>query len=148
MHRLGPGKSRPEVALRLPHLQKATPAIDRRYLWEGSVSQAPNHLHSYLEFCRKAKVHTATGGHVQLFWNSRLLDAAGWHREFVSALFRRIDDRAGIRPSGRKHTNEYQIGLMRDAQRLRDSHIRIRVFQFETPELRERFGHLLSSYND
>jgi hypothetical protein len=39
-------------------------------------------------------------------------------------------------------------GLKRDAYRLLDIRNRIRVYQFETPELTRRFGHLLAHHDD
>jgi hypothetical protein len=109
---------------------------------------SPSVRHDYLDFCRRANRTARQGGTVQISWSSKLLDAAGWRRAFISALFRRIDDKAGIEHSGRKHSDQYQTGLMRDAYRLRDIRNRIRVYQFETPELTRRFGHLLARHDD
>ena len=104
--------------------------------------------HDYLNFCRSANRITRQGGTVQISWSSKPLDAAGWRRAFISALFCRIDNKAGIEQVGRKHSDQYQTGLMRDGYRLRDIRNRIRVYQFETPELTRRFGHLLARYDD
>jgi hypothetical protein len=108
----------------------------------------PSVRHDYLDFCRRANRTTRQGGTVQLSWSAKPLDAAGWHRDFISALFRRIDNKAGIEQFGRKHSDQYQMGLKRDAYRLRDIRNRIRVYQFETPELTRRFGHLLAHHDD
>jgi hypothetical protein len=43
---------------------------------------------------------------------------------------------------------DYQVRLRRDQSRLRDVARRVRVYQFETSEVRRRFGHLLASRED
>jgi hypothetical protein len=60
-----------------------------------------------------------------------------------------INRKAGIQdcPS-RKHSARYQTSMLRDKNRLEDIANRIRVYQFETPEISKRFGHLLSSFDD
>lgn len=104
--------------------------------------------HQYLVFCRRANEITRRGGCFQMSWSANPIDEAGWRREFVAALFRRIDTKAGIVHRGRKRKDSYQVGLARDARRLRDIHNHIRVYQFETPEITKKFGHLLSHYAD
>lgn len=60
-----------------------------------------------------------------------------------------INRKAGIPDrAGRKQAYEYEVRLRRDAQRLVDVHARIRVYQFETPELQSRFRHLLATRED
>lgn len=55
----------------------------------------------------------------------------------------------GRRIGWRKLDGEYQTRLRRDAYRVRDIvRDRVRVYQFETPEIRRRYGHLLSRYDD
>lgn len=49
---------------------------------------------------------------------------------------------------GRKWQQDYQIAAWRDSRRLRDLAQHIRVYQFETQEARERFGHRLSKHDD
>jgi len=52
-------------------------------------------------------------------------------------------------PRGRKWTEEYQIGLRRDQNRLEDRRERRgSIYQFETPELTRRFGALLAERDD
>jgi hypothetical protein len=38
--------------------------------------------------------------------------------------------------------------MARDRARLREIRRRVRVYEFETPEMRKRFGHLLSGYEE
>lgn len=60
-----------------------------------------------------------------------------------------INRKAGIPDRrGRKDDPDYQIKLYRDQQRLKDIARNIRVYQFETREVKKRFSHLLSNYND
>jgi hypothetical protein len=49
---------------------------------------------------------------------------------------------------GRKWASIYQVGLMRDARRLKEINQRIRTYQFETPDITARFGHLLTRNDD
>jgi hypothetical protein len=44
----------------------------------------------------------------------------------------------------RRALSEHQIHLRRDFYRLQDMAKRIRVYQFETPEVQQRFGHRLA----
>lgn len=66
-------------------------------------------------------------------------------RDFRNALDLRINERAGLIPSGRKHQEMYQTNLMRDAHDLA-SHLtqRVRIYQFRCPEIHKRFHHLLA----
>jgi hypothetical protein len=60
-----------------------------------------------------------------------------------------INRRAGIPDVAcRKQESDYQVGLYRDSWRLRDIARRVRVYQFESQEVRRRCAHLLSSYDD
>jgi hypothetical protein len=47
-----------------------------------------------------------------------------------------------------KCADDYQLRLRRDQSRLQDMARRVRVYQFETSEVRRRFGHLLVSRED
>jgi hypothetical protein len=80
----------------------------------------------------------------------------GWLRtELTKAEARRrlhyllevaINRRGGIPDErGRKQASEYRLRLYRDSQRLKNIARRIRVYQFETKDVRQRFAHLLSS---
>ena len=68
-----------------------------------------------------------------------------WRARFMLALNRRMN---GAEPPYRKLADQWQIGMRRDRDRLRDIANRVRVYQFETAEARKRFGHLLSIYED
>ena len=61
-----------------------------------------------------------------------------------------INRKAGIPDvPGRKHETDYQTRLARDCRAVRDIVTRrLRVYQFETAEVRERFGHLLARRDD
>ena len=110
------------------------------------MSNYPKHS-EYLASCRKAFEITASGGTVKLFWDSSPLDAAGWKREFLRALHRRINAKEGPYDIWRKQMPDYQLCMARDRARLREIRRRVRVYEFETPEMRKRFGHLLSGYD-
>lgn len=104
---------------------------------------------AYVQAWKRANEVTAAGGTVRVSWAGRDLDAHGWRREVRRALDRRINERGGLDQTGRKWDERYQVGLERDARALRDRLMRrVRVYQFETPELRERFGHLLADRED
>ncbi len=60
-----------------------------------------------------------------------------------------IQRKAGIPDVAcRKQETDYQAGLIRDWLRLRDIRRRVRVYQFESAEVRDRFSHLLARYDD
>lgn len=60
-----------------------------------------------------------------------------------------INKKAGWGPRGRKDSPEYAAQAYRDQQAIRRRITqRVRVYQFETPEARRRFGHLLSRRDD
>jgi len=61
-----------------------------------------------------------------------------------------INRKAGIPDVAcRKQESDYQASLYRDAARLMAiTRNRVRHYQFETAEIRGRFGHLLSRYDD
>lgn len=70
-------------------------------------------------------------------------------RELSMLIDVAINRRAGIPDRvGRKQEPDYLIRLRRDRNALLDIHRRIRVYQFETKEIRQRFGHLLASRED
>ena len=98
-----------------------------------------------LALYKRAFAALKAGCKVRLYWNGEPMDLAGWRAEFAKALHRRI---SGPQPLYRKLKPEWQTGMRRDRQRLQDIRRRIRVYQFETPEMRKRFGHLLSTYED
>lgn len=102
-----------------------------------------------LRFYRWAKAITAAGGRVRLSWAGSEYDAEGWRHQFLLALDRRITLKAGPLPSWRKLSDLYQTELRRDSQRIRDNRQqRVALHQINTPELRRRFGHLISSRDD
>jgi hypothetical protein len=61
-----------------------------------------------------------------------------------------INRKAGIPDIAcRKQESDYQIAIARDCRRVHDKiRHRVRVYQFETAEIRARFGHLLSSRDE
>lgn len=82
-------------------------------------------------------------------WDSRLTRQAaqerlGW---LVNVA---INRKAGIPDVAcRKQASDHQAALYRDAGRLMAiTRHRVRHYQFETAEVRRRFGHLLSRYDD
>lgn len=104
----------------------------------------------YLAACRKAFAITLSGGRIRMDWTDHKgLDLAGWKAEFVAALNRRINEKGGISLTSRKTCPEYQTRLIRDSRRVHEMAFqRIRHYQLETPEMRQRFRHLLSEYGE
>jgi len=50
---------------------------------------------------------------------------------------------------GKKDSYDYYIKMYRDQQKIRDrANKRVRIYQFETKECKDRFSHLLSDYNE
>lgn len=102
-----------------------------------------------LRFYRWAFAETTAGRRVQMSWCGRSLDADGWRREFRRALDHRINLKTGPYPSWRKLDDNYQRNLERDARAIRDrAQRRAALHQLSTPELRRRFEHLISPWND
>ncbi len=74
-----------------------------------------------------------------------VVSADEMRRQMRVALDKRINIRGG-RPAD---NDPVDIGWLRDARSLDDIiRRRVRVYQFERPEMRAKFGHLLASYND
>ena len=81
-------------------------------------------------------------------WDSRL-DRQAAQRRLSMLINVAINRKAGIPDVAcRKQESDYQTHLRRDQRRLQDIRRRIRHYQFETAEVRRRFGHLLSRYDD
>ena len=61
-----------------------------------------------------------------------------------------INRKAGVPDAvGRKQDTDYQRSLWRDVRAVRDKvNRRVIVRQFETPEIRTRYGHLLTRWED
>lgn len=106
-----------------------------------------------LRFYRWAFAETAAGRLIALSredqYIGRGFDAEGWRREFRRALDRRINLKAGSDPAWRKLDDLYQTELARDCRQIRDHATkRIAVHQIMTPELRRRFGHIITTRGD
>lgn len=115
----------------------------------NATAEHYRYVSEYLALAREAFAATARGQRVRLAWNGRALDAAQWRASFRRALHRRINAKGGVMSEGRKHSPEYQTGLVRDAERVRARlQRRVRFYQFETAEVRARLGHLLSDRAD
>jgi hypothetical protein len=116
---------------------------------ENEQSRNPHYqyVHEYLAWVHKCLTSTRQEGHIRVDWSGDSLDAAGFHREFVTALHSRINHKGQLPQNGRKFDQGYQTSLRRDCYRVRDMARRIRVYQLETPEMRARFGHKLARYD-
>jgi hypothetical protein len=102
-----------------------------------------------LAFYRRAREITEPGGTIRLQWGGRSYDAESWRRQFRVALDRRINLKAGAQPCWRKLDDRYQTELRRDADNIRRClNHRMALHQIMTPELRGRFGHLISRWDD
>ena len=66
------------------------------------------------------------------------------YAKFLKAMHSRINSRGGIKFEGRKHSEIYQTEQMRDCWNIRrhTAH-RVIVRQIMTPELRQRFEHVI-----
>ncbi len=80
-------------------------------------------------------------------WTRRKLTKQEARRHLDRLIDVAINRKAGI-PDETYAECEQMTHWRRDQQRLRDIGQRIRVYQFETVEVRQRFGHLLSRYDD
>ena len=80
-------------------------------------------------------------------WTRRKLTKEQARRHLDRLIDVAINRKAGI-PDETYAECEQMTHWRRDQQRLRDIGQRIRVYQFETVEVRQRFGHLLSRYDD
>lgn len=106
-----------------------------------------------LRFYRWAFAETAAGRQIALSragqYEGRGYDAESWRREFRRALDERINLKAGPPPRWRKLGSVYQTELRRDCWAIRDNRQkRIALRQIITPDLRRRFGHLISRWDD
>ena len=107
-----------------------------------------NEARRYVRWCRACLVALDEGKRVRVDHCGDALTREEWHAEFLKVLNKRINLKAGDRPSWRKLDPDYQTRLYRDSRRLRDMARRVRVYQFETTEARSRYADRLSQYDD
>jgi hypothetical protein len=83
-------------------------------------------------------------------WSNGYNDAHYWRMNFLQAVNNRIMTRGqDWKPRGKKDNQEYFCDLRRDKHAIEDKiNRRIRIYQFNTSEVRNRFGHLLSDRNE
>lgn len=100
----------------------------------------------YLAWVREVRALLAAGTPVMTTWSGcPHRTPESFRAEFVAAVERRINDRAGGLPRGRKWDGDYAAAMRRDAGRIADRRERrVRIYQFETAEVRRRCAHLLS----
>lgn len=67
---------------------------------------------------------------------------------FIKCLHEKINRRGQLYQPKKWSDYQYQTAIRRDKQKLQDISKRIRVYQFESKQCKERFAHLLSNYND
>lgn len=108
--------------------------VERQYQqWPGY-----RHVSTYLTYIRP-RLEALRSPEI-----SRDAMAGDWLRNFRKALQLRITLK-GLPPRGRKWDSTYQTELYRDCRSIRDNRQRcIRLHQIMTPELRDRFAHLVS----
>jgi hypothetical protein len=129
----------------------STTAINLPVITDNTIAAAEHYARRYnyagdmLRLYRRAFAAVKEGVEVCLHWNDRPMNLAAWRAEFMRALNARIN---GPQPLYRKLEPEWQIGIMRDRRRLADMANRIRVYQFETNEMYQRFGNRLARYDD
>jgi hypothetical protein len=107
-------------------------------------------LHDYHEARRLLRAGmTFEIGH----YTGRIIETeVAFHAWFVRGLNQKINTNGDIlaqRGQWRKWNDEYQVRLWRDQRRLwQILNQRYRIYQFETDEVRKRFGHLLARRED
>jgi hypothetical protein len=107
-------------------------------------------LRDYHEARRElAEKHTFSIGH----WPGRTIETEQqFHEWLLCGLDRKINTHGGLLDEcegWRRWDDLYQGWLKRDQYRLwQIMHTRERIYQFETAEVRSRFGHLLARYED
>jgi len=107
------------------------------------------HVGAYLAAVRRAHAALAAGKRIRMWWGDwEGVDRAGFRKEFVAALHRRITRKVEPDPRGRKDSQEYRTGMLRDKYRLIDSARRIRIYEFETDDCRRRFGDRLATRDE
>lgn len=107
------------------------------------------YVHDYLTYCRAVLRATEDGKRVVRKYGDEPISREQWRAEFLRALDHRINLKAGPYPRWRKLDDIYQTELQRDARRIRDCVTRrYALHQIMTPELRARFGHLISTVDD
>lgn len=105
------------------------------------------HVREILTVYRWARAELTAGRTVHLAWNGPTLDAEGYRRWFRRGLDHRINLKMGPYPTWRKLDDDYQRNLERDCRAIRDTvRHRAALHQLSTPELRRRFGHLLTEW--
>ena len=101
-------------------------------------------IRGFLDNCRAALRGDIT---VKTWWACTGLTGTAFRKWFVERLQAKINRNDGR--AWRKLDGDYQTRLYRDCQRVRDRvQRRIIVRQFETAEIRARFGHLLTTADD
>lgn len=141
-----PGQQWDSIELTLSERGKITKALDdyaakcAAYRWNY---REPG---KYLQPIRKGFEHCKAGGRVSIRWSDGGMSLAEYRRDFVRAMHRRINGKTGQLPGWRKLEPEYQTSLVRDSRAIRDRLTRrIRMQRLETPEARQRFGHLIDN---
>lgn len=105
---------------------------------------------AYLGAIRRARAILAAGGTIRMDWAGSPLNAEQFESEVHAAIHRRINAKGGAQYSryNDPHERGVHIGFRRDAQSLAALKQRVRIYQFTTRAVRERFSHLLASYED
>lgn len=107
------------------------------------------HAKAYLAFRREmaAFFRDNPDGRIWPRFHVHGWNLAEWRAENGLALDRRISGMTAA-PETKADGSDYQRALIQDQHDLRNIRRRIRVYQFRTRTVRERFGHLLSRYDD
>lgn len=103
----------------------------------------------YANWWKQCKDHLKEAGRtVRRGWAGADRSQEQFTKDIRKALHTRITLKGGEPMLSRKWQNDYQVAIIRDRDRLLQIANRFRVYQFETAEMRLRFGHLLSSHGD
>jgi hypothetical protein len=108
----------------------------------------------FLRDYHEARRLLRTGMTVEIgHYTGRIIETEeAFHTWFMCGLNQKINTYGGIlaeRGQWRKWDDEYQVRLWRDQRRLWEIlNQRYRIYQFETDEVRRRFGHLLACRED
>jgi hypothetical protein len=100
----------------------------------------------YLRAAQRAFARTAQGGTIRLFWSDAGYDAAGWRREFLAALDRRINAKGALPVATarwRKLDADWQRGTWQFSRRVNTPRLIVRVREAPA-EWRAKLAHRLT----
>lgn len=152
----GAHRVRRDELLERAALAEADLEVDRQrgvYLSQpaGAIAGTLATLRWYRSFIRSGSESAINPGRSgREAWRGETMTRAEAQRQLTDLIDVAINRKAGVPDViGRRDESSHLISLRRDQRRLEDiRRIRLRVYQFETAEVRARFSHLLASFDD